>query len=181
MGRERSGTREYLYVSVACMMFVLLAGCSGLKDMKAKSEVRERLVMAQRLFNEGDYETSLQVNQKVLSEYDNVPPADEALFNAAIIYAHYGYAKRDYRKSLTNFQRVVKVFPQSPLAGQAKAWIGMLQENERLNRETEESIRSIKRSRQEREKLSREVEELTRAIAKSKQVDIEIDKKRRNF
>ena len=70
------------------------------------------------------------------------------------------YPKRDYQKSLDHFKRLVKVFPQSPFAGQAKIWIGLLQENERLKRE---------------------IEELNKTIKKSKQVDIEIDEKKREI
>ena len=92
--------------------------------------------------------------------YDNIPPGDEALFNIGLIYAHYGYPKRDYKKSLDLFKRLVKMFPQSPLAGQAKLWIGILQENERLNRE---------------------IEELNKTIKKSKQVDIEIEEKKKEL
>jgi hypothetical protein len=54
----------------------------------------------------------------------------------------------------------VKVFPQSPFARQAKIWIGILQENERLKRE---------------------IEELNKTINKSKQVDIEIDEKKKEL
>ena len=54
----------------------------------------------------------------------------------------------------------MKVFPQSPLVGQAKIWIGLLQENERLNIE---------------------IEELKKTIKKSKQVDIEIDEKKKEL
>jgi hypothetical protein len=92
--------------------------------------------------------------------YKNVPPGDEALFNMGLIFAHYGYPKRDYKKSLDLFKRLVKVFPQSPLVGQAKIWIGLLQENERLNIE---------------------VEELNKTIKKSKQIDIEIDEKKKEL
>ena len=35
-------------------------------------------------------------------------------------------AKRDYRRSMAMFQRVVKEYPQSPLVPQAKTWIGVL-------------------------------------------------------
>ncbi|MGA2517335.1 MAG: hypothetical protein ABSG44_12400 [Thermodesulfobacteriota bacterium] len=102
----------------------------------------------------------MKENQKVLSLYDNASPGDEALFNAGLIYAHPGYPKRDYQKSLDHFKRLVKVFPQSPFAGQAKIWIGILQENERLKRE---------------------IEELNKTINKSKQVDIEIDEKKKEL
>lgn len=150
----------YLYLSIACMIFISLAGCATLKEMEAKRETREYFTMAQKLLDQGDYEGSLRENEKVLSLYDNIPPGDEALFNIGLIYAHYGYPKRDYKKSLYLFKRLVKMFPQSSLVGQAKIWIGILQENERLNRE---------------------IEELNKTIKKSKQVDIEIGEKRKEL
>jgi len=142
------------------MILIPLAGCATLKEMEAKRETRESFSAAQKLLDQGDYEGSLKENQKVLSSYGNVPPGDEALFNTGLIYAHYGYSKRDYQKSLDHFKKLVKVFPQSPLAGQAKIWIVILQENERLNRENEE---------------------LNKTIKKSKQVDIEIDEKKKEL
>ena len=142
------------------MILTSLAGCATLREMEAKRETRKYFITAQKLADQGDYEGSLKENQKVLSLYDNVPPGDEALFNAGLIYAHYGYPKRDYQKSLDHFKRLVKVFPQSPFAGQAKMWIGILQENERLKRE---------------------IEELNKTINKSKRVDIEIDEKKKEL
>lgn len=150
----------YLYLSIACMIFISLAGCATLKEMEAKRETPEYFITAQKLLDQGDYEGALRENEKVLSLYDNIPPGDEALFNLGLIYAHYGYPKRDYKKSLDLFKRLVKMFPQSPLAGQAKLWIGILQENERLNRE---------------------LEELKKTIKKSKQVDIEIEEKKKEL
>jgi len=142
------------------MILISVAGCTVLKEMEAKRETREYLITAQKLLDQEDYEGSLKENQKVFPLHGNVPPGDEALFNIGLIYAHYGYPKRDYQKSLDHFKRLVKVFPQSPLVGKAKIWIGVLQESERF---------------------SREVEELNKAIKKSKQVDIEIDEKKREL
>jgi outer membrane protein assembly factor BamD (BamD/ComL family) len=150
----------YLYLFIAGMIFISLAGCAILKEKEAKRKAPEYLLTAQKLLDQGDYEGSLKENQRVLSLYSNVPPGDEALFNTGLIYAHYGYAKRDHKKSLDIFKRLVKMFPQSPFAGQAKMWIGILQENERLNRE---------------------VEELNTTIKKSKQVDIELDEKKKEL
>jgi len=181
LGRERNRTREYFYLSIACMIFISFAGCATLKEMEAKRETREYLITGQNLLAQGDYEGALKENQKVLLLYDHTAPGDEALFNTGLIYAHYGNPKRDYQKSLDYFKRLVKVFPQRPLAGQAKIWIGILQENERLTRETEESKKSIKKSQQENERLSRDIEELNRTIKKSKQVDIEIEEKKKEL
>ncbi len=160
MGRKRNRTREHLYLFIACVIFMSLAGCATLKEMEAKRETREYLTKAQKLLDQGDYEGSLKENQKVLSLYGNVPPGDEALFNMGLIYAHYGYPKRDYQKSLDCFKRLIKAFPQSPLVGHSKIWIRVLQENERL---------------------STEVEELKNTLKKSKAVDIEIDEKKKEL
>ena len=142
------------------MIFISFAGCAALKEMEAKRESRESLVKAQRLVDQGDYDGALRENQKVLSLYGNVPPGDEALFNTGLIYAHHGYPKRDYQKSLDCFKRLVRVFPQSPLVRHSKIWIGILQEND---------------------KLSREIEELNKTLKRSKQVDIEIDEKKKEL
>ncbi len=181
MGRERNRTRKCLHLFIACLIVVALTGCATLKQTETKRETREYFVTARKLLDQGDYEGSLKENQRVLSLYQGVPPGDEALFNMGLIYAHYGYPERDYQKSLDHLKRLVKVFPQSPFAGQAKIWIGMLQENERLTKQTEELDKSIKRSQQESEKLKKEIEELNKTIKKSKQVDIEIDEKKKEI
>ena len=160
MGRKQTRTGKYLYLSIAFMIFVSLAGCAILKEIEVKREAHEYLTKAQNLLDQGDYEGSLKENQKVLTSSGDVPPGDKALFNMGLIYAHWGYPKRDYKKSLDLFKRLVKVFPQSPWVGQAKTWAGILQENERLNRE---------------------VEELNKTIKKSKKVDIEIDEKKKEL
>ena len=80
------------------MIFISLTSCAILKEMEAKRETRENLTMAQKHLDQGNYEDSLKENQKVLSLYNNLPPGDEALFNMGLIYAHYEYPKRDYKK-----------------------------------------------------------------------------------
>jgi len=142
--------------------------------MKAERDAGEHLIVAQKFLGQGDYEGSLKENQKVLSLFENTPPGDEALFNMGLIYAHHEYPKRDYKKSLDLFKKLVKVYPQSPLVVQAKIWIGILQENERLNNENE-------RLNNEIERLNNEIEELNKAIKKTKEVDIEIEEKKKEL
>ena len=160
MGGKRIGTRQPVYICIAGLIAMSLAGCAVLKDVKSQIGAREYLSSAEKLFEQGDYEGALKENQKVLSASDNATPADEALFNMGMIYAHSGYPKRNYEKSLDHFRRLVKTFPHSTRAGQAKVWIGVLQDHERL---------------------SREVEELNKTIRKSKQVDIELEGKKKEF
>ncbi|MBP1762521.1 MAG: tetratricopeptide repeat protein [Firmicutes bacterium] len=163
------------------MILISLAGCVMLTKMKAETGSRGHLVTAQKLLDQGDYEGALKENQKVLSCLGNVSPSDESLFNMALIYAHAGYSKRNPDKSLDYFKRLVKVFPHSPLAGQAKIWIGILKEHKKLSTEVEDLNRSISKSYSENERLNQEIEDLKMTIRKSKQVDIEIDGKKKEL
>ena len=116
-----------------------------------QKKTNEYLLRGQKLLAQGNYEASLRENQKTLSLSANNPPGDEALFNMGLIYAHSGNPKKDYGKSIDFFKRLLKDYPQSPLVEQAKIWIGVLQENEKL----------------------------IQMLEKSKEVDIKIEEKKR--
>ena len=71
--------------------------------MEGQRSAYDHLLRSQRLIAKGDFEGALEENQKVLSSYVNRPPADEALFNMGLIYAHYGNPNKDYEKVLVFF------------------------------------------------------------------------------
>jgi len=130
------------------------AAPGGSKEQERTKEdimAHEHLLHGQKLFIQGDYEGSLKEYKEVLSLSANRTPADEALFNMGLIYAHPGNAKRNLATSLSVFQRLMKDYPQSPWAGQAKIWAELFLENETLKQ----------------------------VIEKSKQVDIEIEERKR--
>jgi outer membrane protein assembly factor BamD (BamD/ComL family) len=97
---------------------------AAIKEQKA---IHEYLLRSQRLLSKGDFERALEENQELLSRYPNTPPGDEALFDMGLIYAHYGNPKKDYRKAISFFQKLVEGYPKSSLATQAKIWIEVLQ------------------------------------------------------
>lgn len=151
MGREQTRAGKHFYFCIASLIFLSLSGCATLKEIRARGETREALMRGQNLLAQGDYEGSLKENQKALSLSADQAPGDEAVFNMGLIYAHSANSKKDYRKALSFFSRLIKDYPKSPLLEQAKIWVGVLQANERL----------------------------TQLIEKSKQVDIEIEEKKR--
>ncbi len=116
-------------------------------------EVQEHLLRGQDLFIQGDYEGSLKEYKKVLSLSPNHPPGDVALFNVGLIYAHPKNPRRDPAMSLGVFQRLIKDYPKSPRAEQAKIWVEVIQENETLKQLIEKSkqvdldIEEMKRER----------------------------------
>lgn len=165
MGGKRTRTGKQIYFCLAGLIFFSLAGCAFLKSLQERDEARESFQRGQRLFANGDYDGALRENQKALSLAANQPPADEALLQMALIYAHPGNPKRDQRRALALFRRVIQEHAKSPLAEQAKVWIGILQSNEKLT--------------QAIEKLTHANEKLTEQMEKSKQVDLEIEEKKR--
>lgn len=150
MGEKRVGAGKHVYLLIAGLS-LFLSGCTLFNKATGPGETREALNRAQALLSQGDYEGSMRENQQALALAGNVSPADEAIFNMGLIYAHVGNPKKDYRKAIGLFRRVVKEYPESPLVEQAKSWVGVLQTNEKL----------------------------TQMIEKSKKVDLEIEEKKR--
>ncbi len=109
------------------------------KDLQSPLEELER---AAQLFKQGDYEGSLKENQRVLSRAGKNLPGDRALFNMGLIYADGENPKKDHEKSLLFFNKVITDYPQSPLVQEAKNWIRLLRENEKL-REVIEKIKEV--------------------------------------
>lgn len=89
------------------------------------------LQAAKRLLNQGDLEGSLRESQKSLAQAGKVSPGDEALFTMGLIFVHYKNPQRDYKQSTDAFRRLLRDYPQSPLAEQARIWIGVLEVIER--------------------------------------------------
>ncbi len=110
------------------------------------------LIRSQKLLAQGNYEGAVGEGQKILASSDPRSSKDEALFSLGLIYAHSGNPQRDVQKSLEYFKRLIKNYPKSPFAEQARIWVGILEENEELNY----------------------------LIQKLKQVDIDIEEMKRN-
>ncbi len=138
MCRKPIGKRKHVYGLFAGLMVFLLSACSyvPIQDNIPQDTVREgnakenrlaeRLQKAAELYGHGDFDGGLKANQGIMSLCGKKPPCDQALFNMGLIYASSDNAKRDYKKSMAMFQRVVREYPQSPLVPQAKTWIGVL-------------------------------------------------------
>jgi len=178
LGSKRNRTGEYVYIFFTGIVIVFMGGCISLKGLPIE---RENLDHAQKLFERGDYDGALKEYQKVIVSHRSVPPGDKALFYAGLIYAHQGYVRKDSSRSLDCFRKLARIYPQSAFAGQAKIWVGVLQENEKLNLEREDLNKSLKKSHHELERLSRDIDELKLTMKKSRLVDIEIDGKKKEL
>ncbi len=182
MGRKQTGTGQFLYFSIALLIFSWLGGCVTLekvttpvpagdtrkvkKSEDASKSMEAILERAAQLCRQRDYDGALRENERVLSFSGKNPPGDRALFNMGLIYAHSENPKRDYEKASQFLQRMIRDYPQSSLADEAKTWAKVLQESEK--------------SQQESERLKRENERLKKLMDESKEVDLLVDKKKRD-
>jgi tetratricopeptide (TPR) repeat protein len=199
MGRERTWQGQHFCFCLA--LLISLSGCSLWQESSWPRETRESLQAGNRLLVQGDFDGSLREYQSVVAAAQGKPPADVAVYQTGVIYAHPHNPKRDLRKAMSAFSQVVSSYPSSQWLEQARAWVEVLKEAEdskqkleqwrqameksklelEKNREAvEKSRQEIEKSRQELDKTRQEIEKTKQVIEKSKQVDIEIDQKRRD-
>jgi hypothetical protein len=142
LGRKPDREGEYFFFFLTGLILLLMFGCSSMERSRLSGDLQN----ATDLFARGDLEGSLAANQKIITLSEGKPPGDQALFNVGLIYADNKYPKKDYRKSIAVFQRVVREYPQSSLVPQAKVWIGVLEVIEK-SKEVDIEMERKKKSR----------------------------------
>jgi len=154
MGGKRTRKGKYLYLCFAGLMTLFLLSCASSERVRERNEARDALHSSRQLLAQGEYEGSLLENQYVLSLPEGRSRKDEALFNMGLIYAHFRNPEKDFRKSMSYFEKLLQDYPESPYAEQARLWVATLQEIDELHEVIEQSRQTIERSRQDVEKLS---------------------------
>jgi len=148
MGRKQSRRRKYLYLCLTGLIVVVLSGCAAPEKIKVEikphGEVDHHLLRGRELLAQKDFEGALIEYQEIFPLATHQPPEDEALYTIGLIYVHPENPKRNPTKSLYYFNRVTVDYPQSLWVGQAKVWIGVLQENGRLNLSIENLNRRVR-------------------------------------
>jgi tetratricopeptide (TPR) repeat protein len=199
MGRKSGRAGKHLCVCLA-LLIVFVSGCSLLRDWREQRQIRDSMLQGHSLFVYGDYDGASAKYREALALAGDHAPADAAVYNIGLIYAHPSNPKRDYRKAIESFSKVISDYAQSPWAEQARVWVGLLQQVEiskqeaELTREAmEESKQAIERSREDAEKFRlaaekskqevdrtrQEMEKSRQALEKANQIDIEIEQKKR--
>jgi hypothetical protein len=159
VGGKQTRRGKHVYVCVAVLILANLTGCALQAVQKQQDEARPNITEAETPPEAGTYEGVKEEKEKEgVSVADKKPSADEVLLSMALTYADSSNPARDYAKSGQYLRRLVKEYPASPLAGQAKILIGLLQEAEQLRRT---------------------IDKLNAIMEESRKVDVEIEQKRR--
>ena len=100
---------------------------------------------SQKLLKREKYDDVLKDADSIL-EGNNKRIKDEALFSKGLVFAHPGYAEKDYKKARDSFKKITKEYPDSYLFEQAEMWVRMLDaiqidiELEQKKKELEEEV-----------------------------------------
>jgi hypothetical protein len=158
------------------------AGCANIQETLQNLRSEKKLDPFERanaLFTAGNYEAAFKENQRVLAVGTSAP--DIALFNMGLISAHSSNPRKDYPRALSSFKTLANQHPESPLTEQAKIWIQVLEEHQKIAGEREKLLDEKRSLTREREALSHEREKLKYTVEKSRQLDLEIEKRRRKI
>lgn len=170
---------HFLTAFAAVSAFFFFFGCATVRQNSRdpKSDRSDQFALAKVLFKEGNYEAAMKENQQLLSE--GKAPGDMALYNIGLISACSLNPKKDYLKAVDTFKKLVSQYPHSSFVEEAKVWIQVLEEHQKIAEERQKFLEEKRNLTREREILSQEREKLKYTVEKSRQLDIEIEKRRR--
>ena len=160
MGRKRNRAWKYICFCITSLIFLSLFSCAPINEIKKQIEAREYLLQGQKLLAQRDYEAALSKYQKVLSMSPGKTREAEAVFNMGLIYAHFGYPKKDYEKSMHSFIKILNDYPESPLVEAAKVWVGVLQEKKGISQglgKSKQTVMEPEKSRKPEAKIEEQI------------------------
>jgi hypothetical protein len=129
------------------------------------------------LITPSNFDRTLKENQRALAEGKG--PPDVALFNIGVVSAHSANPKKDYPRALLAFRTLVKDYPSSARAEQAKIWIQALEQIQKNAEELQKLTEEKRAVARERDLVVQERNKRNYATEKTRQLDAEIEKRRR--
>jgi TolA-binding protein len=106
------------------------------------------LEQAEGMARGGDHAGARALLERVVEEYPRGPMTDKALYRLGRLEVTPGSPVRDYRQAHGRFDRLVREFPESAHAAEARAWretLGQLFAREREAQRIRQDIERLKR------------------------------------
>lgn len=188
-------------------LLLLLAACAGgraappaavpptdVRPVAAPPDDTERLVSLAETWAQTGAHAQAVVLFEEITRNPSSPFADRALLGLTRSLCNPEYAGRDYRQAYLVADRLVREYPDSQHAAEARAWRDLLlgylargQELERRTMELEQVIREQERNTQEVERLkgvdlelerrTRELQRRSQEVERLKRVDLELERR----
>ena len=114
----------------------------------AKPVNDEEPAISQKFLTDGNFSGALKENKRILKSSNKNRFKAEALFNIALVYAHYDNPDKDYEKSVVHFEQLIREYPGSPLIQQAKIWrdvLNVIEKAKQVDIELEKKKKELKR------------------------------------
>jgi outer membrane protein assembly factor BamD (BamD/ComL family) len=110
-------------------LFETIAAKEKMATVKQKSV---SVTKHKRVVENQNFEEAVEKNLQILDKTGEKKPADEALYNLGLIYAHINNPAKDYKKSQIYFQALVQQFPNSEFAEEGQIWLGLFETIEKI-------------------------------------------------
>jgi outer membrane protein assembly factor BamD (BamD/ComL family) len=110
-------------------LFETIAAKEKMATVKQKSV---SVTKHKRVVENQNFEEAVEKNLQILDKTGEKKPADEALYNLGLIYAHINNPAKDYKKSQIYFQALVQQFPDSEFAEEGQIWLGLFETIEKI-------------------------------------------------
>jgi hypothetical protein len=182
-------------------LLLILAACAGrpatpppATPAAAPPSDAERLVgLAESWERAGAHDQAVRLFEEIASNPSS-PVADRALIGLTRSLCNSEYAGHDYRRAYFVADRLVREYPDSHHAVEARAWRDLLlgylargQELERRNTELEQALQEQARTTQELERFkgvdaeldrrTRELQQRTQEVERLRRVDLELEQR----
>lgn len=103
-------------------------------------------VPRKKVIKDKNFEEAAENNMQMLARARGKKPADKAMYNLGLIYAHAENPDRDYSKSQAFFHILTEQFPKSEYAEEARIWLGLfetIEEIQQIDIEIEQQKRKL--------------------------------------
>jgi len=129
---------------ILLIAITLLSGCMTTKVVTGPEKQFQNAAASAK---EKRYKEAAACYNKIVTEAPDSDLAADALFELALLNAHYDNPQRDYTRAIRSFAEFVKRYPDNRRADEAKTWISVLrtvQELKKQNEHLNESIEELK-------------------------------------
>ena len=92
----------------------------------------KKIAVPGKVVEDQNFEEAVEKNRLIVEKLGLRKPADEALYNLGLIYAHVDNPMKDYKKSKIYFHVLTTQFPDSEFAEEARIWLGLFDTLEKI-------------------------------------------------